>query len=85
MKNILYWIICYIIAAVAIIASKFCYLILLTLSFKEAPMWVFISYIVVIICIGIPIYYSYEKLFTNILKIIKDEETQESTEEKEKI
>lgn len=85
MKNILYWIICYIIAAVAITAGKFCYLILLTTSFKEAPLWVLVSYIVVIICIGIPIYYSYEKLFTNILKIIKDEKTQKSTEEKEKI
>lgn len=85
MKKILYWLICFIVAFVAITASKFCYLILLTMSFKEAPLWVLASHIVVFICITLPVVYTYNKLFTNILKIIKDEETQESTEEKEKI
>lgn len=85
MKNIFYWLICFIVATVAITASKFCYLILLTLSFKEAPIWVLISYLVVFVCICMPLYYSYEKLFTNILKIIKDEKTQIPTEEKEKV
>lgn len=85
MKNIFYWICCALVMFVAIQASKFCYLILLTVSFKEAPIWVLVSYVVFIVCVGIPIYYSYEKLFTNILKIIKDEKTQITTEEKEKI
>lgn len=85
MKNIFYWLCCFLVTFVAIQASKFCYLILLTVSFKEAPIWVITAHIVTFICITVPIGYAYQQLFTNILKIIKDEKTQITKEEKEKI
>jgi len=85
MKNIIYWICCIIFTIIVIKAASFCYLIVVAITFQEAPIWVLVSNVVVFVCLIIPLSYAYNQLFTNILKIIKDEKTQKSTEEKEKV